>query len=87
MGFQLAGATGVARRRGLACNQHLQPTEIPALYIRRIRRDDVFGWAARCGPGINAMIGENRWLVTDEPAEVQDYCRKIADHFRGIYKI
>ena len=38
------------------------------------------------------MIGENRQLVTDEmvefeklPVEVQDYCRKITDHFRGIY--
>ena len=38
-------------------------------------------------------IGENRQLVTDEPVEfekkpveVQDYyCRKIPDHFRGIY--
>ena len=39
------------------------------------------------------MIGENRQLVTDEPVkfekqpvEVQD-CRKITDHFRGIYRI
>ena len=32
-----------------------------------------------------AMIGENWQLVTDEPVEVQD-CRKIADHFRGIYR-
>ena len=38
-----------------------------------------------------SMIGENRQLVTDEPVEfeekpveVQD-CRKITDHFRGIY--
>jgi hypothetical protein len=31
------------------------------------------------------MIGENRQLVTDEPVEVQD-CRKITDHFRGIFK-
>ena len=38
------------------------------------------------------MIGENRQLVTNElvefeklPVKVQD-CRKIADHFRGIYK-
>ena len=40
------------------------------------------------------MIGENRWLlVADEPVEfeklpveVQD-CRKITDHFEGIYRI
>jgi hypothetical protein len=35
---------------------------------------------------VDAMIGENRQLVTDEPIEVQD-CRKITDHFRGICKI
>jgi hypothetical protein len=40
-----------------------------------------------------AMIRENQQLVTNEPVEfekslveVQD-CRKITDHFRGIYKI
>ena len=40
-----------------------------------------------------SMIGENRQLVTNDPAkfekqpvEVQD-CRKITDHFRGIYRI
>ena len=39
------------------------------------------------------MIGENRQLVTNEPVEfekklieVQD-CRKITDHFEGIYRI
>ena len=39
------------------------------------------------------MIGENRQLVTNEPIEfeekpleVQD-CRKITDHFWGIYEI
>ena len=32
------------------------------------------------------MIGENRRWVTNEPVEVQD-CRKITDHFRGIYRI
>ena len=32
------------------------------------------------------MIGENRELLTDEPVEVQD-CRKITDHFRGIYRM
>jgi hypothetical protein len=32
------------------------------------------------GPG----LGENRWLVTDEPVDVRDF-RKITDHFRGIY--
>ena len=39
------------------------------------------------------MIGENRQLVTSEPVEfekepgeVQD-CRKITDHFRGIYRL
>ena len=38
------------------------------------------------------MIGENRQLVTDEPVvfekepvDVQD-CRKITDHFKGIYR-
>ena len=31
------------------------------------------------------MIGENQQLVTYEPVEVQD-CRKITDHFRGIYR-
>ena len=42
---------------------------------------------------INAMIEENRQLVTDElvefekePVEVED-SRKITDHFRGIYRI
>jgi hypothetical protein len=32
------------------------------------------------------MIEENRQLVTNAPVEVQD-CRKITDHFRGIYII
>ena len=39
------------------------------------------------------MIGENQQLVTNEPiefekepVEVQD-CRKITDHFGGIYRI
>jgi hypothetical protein len=32
------------------------------------------------------MNGENWQLVTNEPVEVQD-CRKIRDHFRGIYRI
>jgi hypothetical protein len=39
------------------------------------------------------MIGENRQLVTNapvefekQPVEIQD-CRKINDHFRGIYRI
>jgi hypothetical protein len=39
------------------------------------------------------MIGENRPLVIDKPVEfekkpveVQD-CRRITDHFRGIYGI
>ena len=43
--------------------------------------------------GFAPMIGMNRQLVTDEPVEfeklpveVQD-CRKITDHFRGIYRI
>ena len=42
---------------------------------------------------LEAMIGESRRLVTNEPVEfekspveVQD-CRKITDHFRGIYRI
>jgi hypothetical protein len=40
------------------------------------------------------MIGENRKLVIDEPVEfekqpveVHQDCRKITDHFRGIYRI
>jgi hypothetical protein len=40
-----------------------------------------------------AMIGENRQLVTNErvefekqPVEVQD-CRRVTNHFRGIYRI
>ena len=33
-----------------------------------------------------SMIGENRQLVTDEPVEFGD-CKKITDHFRGIYGI
>jgi hypothetical protein len=32
------------------------------------------------------MIEENRRVVTDEPAEFQD-CRRITDHFRGMYRI
>jgi hypothetical protein len=32
------------------------------------------------------MIGENRQFVTDEPVDVQD-CRKMIDHFSGIYRI
>ena len=35
---------------------------------------------------VGTMIGENRQSVTDEPVEVQD-CRKITDHFRGIYSV
>ena len=45
--------------------------------------------------GLNskAMIGEKRQLVTDEPVEFEKEpvevqgCRKITDHFRGIYRI
>ena len=44
-------------------------------------------------PRCSSVIGENRQLVTDEPAEfakspveVQD-CRKITDKFRGVYGI
>ena len=39
------------------------------------------------------MIRENRQLVTYEPVEFEKYpvevqdCRKITDHFRGIYRI
>ena len=40
------------------------------------------------------MVGENRQLVTDEPVEfakspveVHQDCRKVPDHFRGIYRI
>ena len=32
---------------------------------------------------LEAVIGENRQSVTNEPVEVQD-CREITDHFRGI---
>ena len=50
--FRMARATGVARRRRVACNQQLQPSEVPTLYFRRIRRAGVYGWAYRCGLGI-----------------------------------
>ena len=34
-----------------------------------------------------SLVGEKRqWSVIDEPVEFQD-CRKITDHFRGIYRI
>ena len=33
-----------------------------------------------------SLIKENRQLVINEPVEVQD-CRKITDHFRGIYRV
>ena len=39
------------------------------------------------------MMGENRQLVSDEPVEFEKYpvevqnCRKITDHFKGIYRI
>ena len=32
------------------------------------------------------MNGESQLLVTDEPVEVQDFCR-ILDHVKKIYKI
>ena len=35
LGFQMVGATGGARRRWVACNQQLQPSEIPTMYIRK----------------------------------------------------
>ena len=37
------------------------------MYFRRIRRADVFGWAARCGPGINHKYNvikcDNEYMV------------------------
>ena len=33
-----------------------------------------------------AMIGENWKLVSDAPVEVKD-CKKITDHFTGMYRI
>jgi hypothetical protein len=39
-----------------------------------------------CEAVSKAMLGKNRWLVTDEPVAVGD-CRRITDHFRGIYII
>jgi len=45
---------------------------------------------SRC---ITNVTGENRQLVTNEPVEFEKYpvevqdCRKITDHFRGIYRI
>ena len=43
---------------------------------------------------LGSMLGENRWLVTDElveiekqPVEVHRDFRRITDHFRGIYRI
>jgi hypothetical protein len=35
---------------------------------------------------VEALIGENWQLVTNEPVEVQDY-KKTIDHSRGIYRI
>ena len=43
----------------------------------------------------NLSLGRNRRLVTDEPVEFEKWpigvhhqdCRKITDHFRGIYGI
>ena len=49
-----------------------------------------------CAVGIaweNSMIGENRQFITNEPVEFEKWpveaqdCRKITDHFRGIYRI
>ena len=42
----------------------------------------------RCMPVLHngPMIGKNRQSVINEPVEVQE-CRKITDHFRGIYRI
>ena len=40
-----------------------------------------------------ALIGENRQLVTYEPAEFEkqlvevQHCKKITEHFRGIHRI
>ena len=35
---------------------------------------------------LQPMIEENQQLITNDPVEVQD-CRKLTDHFRGIYRI
>ena len=61
LGFHMAGATGVAGRRRVACNQQLQPSEIPAMYSRRIRRAGVSSWAYRCGPGMSVKGWGARW--------------------------
>ena len=43
--------------------------------------------------GLDAMIGENRQVVTDEPVEFEKWpvevqeCRKITDHLSGTYGI
>ena len=43
--------------------------------------------------GCQAMLGENRQLVTNEPVEFEklpvevQICRKITDQFLGIYRI
>ena len=55
----MAGATGVAGRRRVAYNQQLQPSEILALYFRRIRRAGVSGWATRCGPGMRRLLASS----------------------------
>ena len=34
---------------------------------------------------VQAMIGENWQLVTNEPVEIQDR-KEITDHFRGMYR-
>jgi hypothetical protein len=36
---------------------------------------------------VGPMIGQNRQLVTNEPVEVHQDCRKIIDHFRVMYRI
>ena len=68
-------------RLDFSYNLSYQPNPCPELWTH----GDLHIW--------HSMIGENRQLVTNEPAEfekslveVQDY-RKIANHFRGIYRI
>ena len=53
-----------------------------------IRIDDKRNESVYLGSVLHLWLaGENRQLVTNEPVEVQDYCRKNTDNCRGIYGI
>ena len=60
LGLQMAGAIGCKAIPLFQPLQCLQPTEIPALYFRRICRVDVFGdwscWDFWCGPCMRSSV-------------------------------